>query len=144
NGKVTEYFAQTGATNVAGGRFAGGYITQSQSLTDSVSVGYNFMYFGDNAGYIYALSSTAGVIPPGVTPPLTPEEGPNNPSTADYSQAGIKMIKKSAYLQLRQGTMYYADAIDPANEVVRTPMAFEWGETIYLLVYHFPYQKSGL
>lgn len=144
DGRVSLFNAQTTNIALSGGRFAGGYATQSQSMTSSAAVGWNFMYFGDNAGYLYALSNTAGIIPPGTTPPLTPIASSNNPEAADYTHAVVKMIKKSAFTQLRQGTMYYADAIDPINAIARTPMAFEWGETIYLLVCNFPYQKTGL
>ena len=144
DGEVGLFTALTSDLNISGGRFAGGYVTQSQSLNDSVAVGWRFMYFGDTAGYFYALSTTGGGVTPGEPNPLTPVSSPNNPEAADYTQAGVKMITPTAYAQLRQGTMYYADAIDPSNALARAPMSFEWGETIYLLVYHFPYQKSGL
>jgi hypothetical protein len=143
DGRVSLFYAQTSQLQIDGGRFAGGYTTQSQSMTSAVAVGWNFMYFGDNAGFLYALSNTAGIFPPGTTPPLGTIASQNNPATGDYSQAIVKMIKKPAFIQLRQGTMYYADAIDPSNQIARNPLAFEWGETIYLLIYHFPYQRAG-
>lgn len=142
DGEVGLLTAVTSNLNSVGTRLAGGFGTQSNSLTDSVAVGDGFMYFGDNEGYLYALSDTAGSFP-GVTPPLTTIESPNNPSSPDYANAQIRLVTKNAYLQLRQGTMYYADSIDPSNQIVRNPMAFEWGETIYLLVYGFPYERAG-
>ena len=143
DGRISIFDAIASAITLTGGHRVGGYTTQSNNLTDSVSVGDGFMYFGDNAGYLYALSMTAGVFPPGTVPPLGTIAGGNNPSEPDYANAKVKLVTKNAYLQLRQGTMYYADALDPANAITRNPMAFEWGETIYLLVYNFPYMRAG-
>ncbi len=144
DGEVAIYTASTTNTNKNGGHFDGGYGTKSNSLTAAASVGWQFMYFADNAGYLYALTTTGGTFTGPILPPLTTISSPNNPiGQRDYANAKVKLVTKNAYLQLRQGTMYYADALDPSNEVVRNPMAFEWGETIYLMVYDYPFLRAG-
>jgi len=141
NGKVSIWNAQTSNLNLNGGRFAGGYVTTTQPSTTPVAVGWNFMYFGDTAGYLYAFSNTAGSFPPGTTPPITPEEGPNGLDARQFTAATVRLIKKAAYDALNAGTMYYADAIDPSNAETRT--SFEYGEDVYALLTHFPYQHAG-
>lgn len=143
DGVISFLNAQTNDLTNAGTRIARGLDTHAQGLNTNVAIGWNFMYIADLFGKLTAWSNTAGVFPPGETPPVTEVGGGNSPGYADYAGAKFKLIKQSAFNMLRQGSMYYADALDPANEIVRSPMAFEWGETMYMLIYNFPYKRSG-
>lgn len=143
DGVISTLSAITGDVTLTGRRRArGDFFTESNSLTASAAVGWNFLYYADNAGYLYARSVTLGGHTPG-TEPGAEGVGENDPGYDNFDQARIRLVRRSAYDLLRRNQMYYNDAVDPVNEVVRNPMAFEWGETIYLLIYNFPYKRTG-
>jgi outer membrane protein assembly factor BamB len=142
DGVISMLSARTSDVTLTNRRRArGDFFTESPSLTAGVAVGWNFMYYADNAGYLYARSAVGGIFPPDDYIPGGDGTGENEPGYGDYSNAQIKLIKKDAYISLRQGAMYYQDAIDPINAFPRN--AFEWGETMYIMVYNFPYKVAG-
>ena len=79
---------------------------------------------------------------------------PNDPRGRRFRNPKIKLVKESAYLALKtrsatvnsEGSLEYDDAVSAANERTRpagSPYAFEWGETVYVLVYNFPYATTN-
>lgn len=140
DGRLTGLFARTGSVNRFGTRRAWEYITDgpmvagiSQHALDSVGITYGLMYGGDTNGYLYcwgdaSVGGGAGTPPGGGT-------GTENDTTWDgvFRQIRVRFIDKTTYDSLRAGTLTYA-ALDSAAAV---PSGFEWGQTIYAVVYRY-------
>jgi hypothetical protein len=131
-----------GAANRFGTRRAWEYVATGP-ITSSLAVGRNFMYGADENGYFYAFgngSSTTSPFAPGVQTQVENDSGVNG-SADGYRQAKIKFVNRDTFQQLRTRTISYQQAVqDASREVVRS--AFDWGETVYVLVYDFPYDYS--
>ena len=134
-----------GITNSFNGKFAWGKISQG-TIVAGTSVGGpvgspGFLYGGDTNGNLFAFSDT-GTIGGQGNPPLQDIIEPDNPAGAAWRNAKIKILPtKALYESLRNDpspTNYNAvnALVNPVNE------AFEWGETVYLAVYDFPYNET--
>ncbi|MCW5944017.1 MAG: PQQ-binding-like beta-propeller repeat protein [Fimbriimonadaceae bacterium] len=142
DGRFTAMFARLSDVNRFGTRRAWEYVSASDSLVASMAQGNGWLYGGDPAGNLYAWNNEAGA-------PITPGDVPgqqtiveNDPVGDDFRESKIKFITRDAYNQLRQtpAGLSYAQALLPANE---SPSGvFEWGQTIYILVYDFPYRTQ--
>lgn len=146
DGRIASLFAETFRTNVFGGysRLAWGFETEG-GLTSQVSVGRNWMYAADDNGYIYAFNDTAGAISPG-NPPGQSVIPPNDPQGLPFREAQIRFVTKDTYERLRLqtgngGHLNYGQATAAARTVSTT--GFEWGETVYALVFNIPYSLSA-
>lgn len=150
NGQWSALFARgglngPGVTNGFDGKFAWGKISQG-SIVAGTSVGGptglpGFLYGGDTNGNLFAFSDT-GTIGGQGNPPLQDIIEPDNPAGAAWRNAKIKILPtKALYEDLRNDpspTNYNTvnALVNPVNE------AFEWGETVYLAVYDFPYNET--
>ncbi|MBI5708434.1 MAG: PQQ-binding-like beta-propeller repeat protein [Armatimonadetes bacterium] len=151
DGRISALFAEWSKTNSLGGtrRRAWGFDTRATDLKTSVAVGRNWMYITDPNGYMYGLNnSTSGHISPG-DPPGTFEIVENDPLGIPFREAKLVFIKPDTYQKLRlptgaSGHMTHAQANNTSAQVTTVNPAYEWGETIYLMVYNFPYNPSGL
>jgi hypothetical protein len=135
------------AVNRYGGRLVWQYVAEGDRLTSSISIANGTMFGADNVGFLYAFSNQPGSYGPGDFVPGSETVVANNPAGDVFRKAKMKLITKSAYQRLRlplgtAGQLTYPEALDPANSFTRTPLAFEWGETAYILVYDFPYITS--
>jgi outer membrane protein assembly factor BamB len=143
DGTLMSFFAEASRTNVFGSyfRLAWGFETAG-ALTAQAAVGRNWMYANDEAGYIYGFNDSAGgPISPG-PPPGQNVITPNDPAGFPLRSAKIKFVNRDTYDRLRQVTgsgnhLSRAQALQAAREITR--VGFEWGETIYALVYDIPY-----
>lgn len=152
NGQWSGLFARgglagNGVTNSFGGKFNWGKISQGQ-IVAGTSVGNpptpgspGFLYGGDTNGNLFAFSNTNTIGGQG-TPPIQDIIEPDNPAGAAWRNAKIKILPtKAMYEDLRNDpspTNYNTvnALVNPVNQ------AFEWGETVYLAVYDFPYNDT--
>lgn len=122
-------------------RLCWGYDTDNR-FEASASVGHNFMYAADTGGVIYAFSNNVPYNSNDLgTPPGREEIAPDDPAGANYRQAKIRFVTKALYDAYRNGTATYAQVTNPANWI--SGNAFEWGETIYVMAYDFPWSGDG-
>lgn len=142
DGRFSALFARDTDVNRFGTKRGYEFITASDTLRASLSVGRNWMYGADAAGNLYGFDNdtfNTGYISPG-NPPGQQTVVENDASGDVFRNAKIKFVTKDTYQQLRANppTLTYAQATDVSREVGR--VAFDWGETLYILVYDFPYQ----
>ncbi|MCX7800865.1 MAG: hypothetical protein N2109_11045 [Fimbriimonadales bacterium] len=135
-GRLVALFARLGDVNRVGGRRAWEYVLAG-GLVGHASAGRNWLTVADTRGYLYAFNDDTGLLTPG-EPPGSEGVVENNPVADNFRNARIKLIDAETYRQLRAGTLNYAQA-DAAAEVGGSPLAFEWGERIYVLVYRYPH-----
>ena len=140
DGRFVALFARTSMLNRFGTRRAWEYISASDVVESSMAQGNSWLYGADFAGNLYAWNNDIGLVPD-----LEGEEVPgeesvveNDPIGDDFRDAKIKFVTRDAYNQLRQATADYTLATDAANQVPSG--VFEWGQTLYILVYDFPYR----
>ncbi|MFZ4506301.1 MAG: PQQ-binding-like beta-propeller repeat protein [Fimbriimonas sp.] len=145
DGRFVGLFARTANVNRFGTRRAWQYTTVGR-MTAGAAVSNGFLYGADQAGYLYAFSndpSGGGEDPPGDEDP--PE---NDPAGDLFRGARIRFITQEAFNLLRRpttDTLTYAQSLNPSYTFVRTPtQAFDWGETMYLMVYDYPYATRDL
>lgn len=136
-----------GATNTVGTKRAWEYVGV-RGLTASVAVGRNFMYGADEAGNFYAWdNNTSGTTTTEGEPPGSEGEVENTPDTTGnegaFRQAKIQLITKAAYEKLRVAPpqLTYAQATASSSKETRTD--FDWGETLYVMVYNYPQLTNG-
>ncbi len=138
-GRLVALFAQAASTNRYGGRRAWEYVLAG-GLTGHASAGRNWLTVADAKGFLYAFNDDVGLLTPG-EPPGSEGVVENDPVADNFRNARIKLIDQATYRQLRAGTMDYA-AAEAATEVGGSPLAFEWGERIYVLVYRYPHSTQ--
>lgn len=150
DGRFDGLFARPTDVTVSGtSRLAYEYVSAADSVVASIAVGYNFMYGADSGGNLYAWSNAAGgAISPGIAPG-TQTVVENDPAGADYRNAKIAFITRTAYQLLREsiaadptGDTGNASYTDLPTFLSGHPLAFEWGETVYMLVYDFPFDET--
>ncbi|MFQ3586140.1 MAG: PQQ-binding-like beta-propeller repeat protein [Fimbriimonadaceae bacterium] len=136
DGRLSALFTQAGTTNAFGGnnRLAWEFTTNAEFVA-SAAVGRGWMYAADTDGNLLAFNDLPGVISPG-TPPGRPTVVPNDPAGVPFRNARIAFVNRDTYNRYRNNTLTFAEANDPARQVTRD--AFEWGETIYVMVWNFP------
>lgn len=147
-GDVNSYAATVDATdaNYGGlyyqGKVAKGFFT-SASVTSSIAVSNNWMYAIDDLGNLSSFNDAAtGTYGNGAASLLTEEITPDDPRGAIVRKTKVGLITASMYRALRRpdtdtSRATYAQAL--ANWKANTKDVFEWGDTIYVLVYDFPY-----
>ena len=135
NGQMSGLFAD-GLTNRFGTKRAWQY-DSGDAFVASVANGRGWMYGANTGGYLLAFNAGSGFISPG-NPPGQWVIVENDASADIFRQAKIKFVDKPTYLALRAGTLDYAGLV-AATEVTGSPLAFEWGETMYPVVYNFPH-----
>lgn len=151
DGRVMALFAETANVNSLGGtnRTAWGFNTASGGMNTTVAVGRNWMYATDSAGYVYGFDDDAsGYISPG-NPPGQVEIVPNDPLGIPFREARLVYITPTTYQRLRQptgtaGHMTHAQANAPGAQLNLPNPTFEWGQTVYLMIYNYPYNAAGL
>ncbi len=146
DGRLCGLYARDDEFNSFGGggvttpRLAWGYDTDSR-FEASAAIGRNFMYIGDTSGVLYAFADNAPFGTAIGPQPGREQIAPDDPQGTPYRQAKIRFVSRQIYEAYRNGTGTYAQINNPANWV--TGNAFEWGETIYVMAYDFPYSPTG-
>ncbi|MGV3618793.1 MAG: PQQ-binding-like beta-propeller repeat protein [Fimbriimonas sp.] len=139
SGRYMGVFASEGTTNVAGGRLAWGYTAAGDSIISSMSVSNGWLYGADTRGYLYAWNDGIGVLTPGDIP-IIEELTPNNPRGNLMRKTKIRLIGAEMYRRLRrpEGDPLRATYAQAVNSATGSDV-FEWGQTVYVLVYDFPF-----
>jgi len=128
-----------GAKNLQWNRQAWEYYATAP-ISASFAVGRNYMLGADQAGILYAFGSTAyggsGPVPGGAT------QTANNPGAsadaADFLDTKIGFVDQATYQMAQAGTLTYS-YLDGVAGAHKTARYFDWGETLYIAVYDFPY-----
>jgi hypothetical protein len=166
NGTVTGLHAR-GQTNVAGTRRVYGYRLDGSDQVAGLATGgwtpgeaHSWMYTGDSTGFVYAFNSNSDTN----ANPITPGDAPgqevsveNDPDRGDLDSIiradRIQLLTPEAYDTLRE----LADTVgltlgqitpvvtpgDPQYGVASRRM-FEFGETLYILVWDMPERTGNL
>ena len=160
-GRFAALFCRLGEETRFGNRVAWGY-TMNDAVHASMTVSNKWLFGASANGFLFAWSDYANAgstIGGGIVPPGYDNVPDNNrdPLYEDYRNAECAFLSKEGYVRLRKalpggakGVELYNTVIDNAAAYVspygkvRPPFrsthgpAFEWGETIYLVVYNFP------
>jgi len=146
DGRFVGLYANAAQTNRFGTRRCYEYRAAGDSTTASIAVGRNWMSAVDSAGYLYNFNNGSGVISPGIVPgdQVVVE---NNRVGDIWRETEIKLVDKATYQKLRlpDGSAQlptYAQ-MKALAEYTRPDNAWDWGETMYILVYKFPYARAS-
>jgi len=145
DGRFVGLFADPAFTNQFGTRRAYEFYTASSNTKSALAISNQWMYGADESGFLYAFNNQKGYLSDG-TPPGTQTVVENNPAGAIFRHAKMKLITRDGYNKLRQPTgsnLDYYTATGAAYSFNRSPLAFEWGEHVYILVYDFPFLTSN-
>jgi hypothetical protein len=144
DGRFDGLFARLSDINRAGTRRCFEYVAEGDSITASMAFSRGFMYGADNQGYVYAFSNIGGNFSSGWgTPPGQEGTVENDPAGDRFRDTKITLLTRDGYTRLRQPSgsadhLTYAQATSGVYSFTRNPFAFEWGETVYVMVYDFP------
>lgn len=164
-GRFAALFCRRGEETRFGNRIAWGY-SMNDAVHSSMTVSNNWLFGASANGFLFAWSdyvNTGGVIGDGIVPPGYDNIPDNNrdPLYEDYRNAECAFLSREGYIRLRKSIPGGAKGLEAYNTVidngatytspfgkVRVPFrsthgaAFEWGETIYLVVYNFPVRTT--
>ena len=146
DGHVQGLFGAVAGVNKVGTKLDYGIKTDGDVVYSAVSSGHQFQFTADNHGYIYGNN---GGSPGGVGGIAGPsgyaDVGvPNDPEAGQFANAKHAFYLAASYDLLRKDPApNYATYTAASNFLVRSPAAFEFGETVYLFVYDFPYLTNG-
>lgn len=144
-GQYDAMFADPTMANADFTRLAWFYITTAADIASTVAISNTWMYGTDEAGFLDAFNNATGTVSGG-TPPGSAGITENNPAGAPFRHPSLKLLTQAGYNLLRQPTgqnLDYYTATGNKYSFTRTPLAFEWGETAYILVYNFPYLTTN-
>lgn len=164
-GRFAALFARLGEETRFGNRQAWGYEMDS-SIQASMTISNKWLFGATTNGYLLAWSDLANA---GAT--IGTGSGPGNETATDndpaydsYRNCEVAFLSRAGFVSLRQtlagaitGTQNYGTVIDTALGYtkpygkLKAPFrsthgaAFEWGETIYVIAYNFPFttQDTG-
>ena len=164
-GKFAALFCRIDEETRFGNRGAWGY-SMNDAVHASMTVSNKWLYGASANGFLFAWSdyiNPGSSIGDGIVPPGYDNIPDNNrdPLYEDYRNAECAFLSKEGYVRLRKaipggakGVENYATVIDNAAAYTKpygkvlAPFrsthgdAFEWGETIYLIVYNFPVRTT--
>lgn len=148
DGRMAGLFARAGDYNrysTASATYRRAYqlsTTSGANLT-SITTSNNWLYMGDSSGYLYGFNTDEGLLTGGDGYiPIGSDIIENNPAGDIFRNAKVRLLKKAGYQKLRLPTpnnLTLSEALSSTYSFERDPLAFEWGETMYILVYDFPY-----
>lgn len=152
-GQISAIFAD-GSTTTEGNRVYRSAFLAGELIASPVPGGYSlgdahsWLYAGDTAGFVYAYSfdPSLGINPDDqlITPGLPPDGSGDDPPPTNVIPIDPPPVYLSPeaydrlFSRLREGTLDQSDITDAlANDRV-TRQHFEFGETLYVLVYDLP------
>lgn len=141
NGRLVGLHAD-GQTNRFGTKRAWEYNT-GDAFIASAANGRGWLYGASSGGFLLAFNAGSGYLSPGAPP--GEQVIVENDRTADvFRECRVKLISEANYRELRtrSGTATYS-WLDSRPEVTGNPLAFEWGQTIYAVVYRFPHDTTN-
>jgi hypothetical protein len=163
-GRFAALFARLGEETIYGNRLAWGY-EMGSPIHSTMSVSNKWLFGASTNGYLLAWSDVANA-----GSNLGNDNGPgnetipdNDPNYAAYRNCEVAFLSRQGYTTLRQtltgtitGTQAYASVINNAGVFTKPygkiippfrsthGAAFEWGETIYLIAYNFPFTTQDV
>lgn len=161
-GRFAALFARLGEQTRFGNRLAWGY-EMDASIQASMTVSNKWLFGATTNGYLLAWSDLAntGANLGGESGPGYETAADNDPAYDEYRNCEVAFLSRTGFVTLRQtlagtitGTENYGTVIDTGLPYtkpygrVKTPFksthgpAFEWGETIYLIAYNFPFSTQ--
>jgi hypothetical protein len=151
DGRLRAFYARRSETTPLGRRFAWGRVNQNGEPFTAAAFSNSWLFTADQRGLLYALAdpTTSGAsLAPGEDPldDSFTEEG-DDAQLASFQKAKVKIITREAYRRLSQAPggelLSYNDAVN--NAAFTSPRrGFDWGESIYVLVYDFPYTAPAI
>ncbi len=144
DGRLWALFAKTADVNRHNARQAWQYNTQG-TVSASIATANGFMFGADEDGYLYAFSDVKGIFGSDDFFPGSDVIVENNPAGDVFKKAKIKLISKDAYRTLVSDDVAtlaqrnYAFVNGGASNSTRASNAYEWGETVYAVIYDFPF-----
>ena len=144
DGRFGAYAAKLTDVNRRGSRRLWQYNPQG-SVTSSIATANGFLFGADEDGYLYAFSDVRGTFDPNEFFPGSEVVVENNPAGDVFKKAKIKLISRDAYRKLvnddpaLSAERTYAYVKGNASNTNRASNAFEWGETLYAVIYDFPF-----
>ena len=131
--------------NRVGSKFAGGYKSDGDQLVAGTASGHAWMYGADNHGYIYGFNNGNGTLDgsgsiagPGNAGNIA---SPNDPQSLAFQGAKTAFINQATYTYLRSALPDTADYNKGVAGII-PQSAFDFGQTLYLLVYDFEYTSA--
>ncbi|MEZ0327687.1 MAG: PQQ-binding-like beta-propeller repeat protein [Fimbriimonas sp.] len=145
DGRFSGLFADM-TINRFGSKRAWEYVAAGETITASIANAHGWMFGADSLGYLYAWNNFIGGYPGDQQFPGEETLTENNRTGDIFRKAKMKFITRDAYVRLRLPPgdpqhLPYLQAIAAANANDRS--VFEWGETVYVLVYDFPYKLTA-
>lgn len=157
NGSVLGFLAKksqtTDPTVSDGTRYVFSRTSKSGATLTPPAFADGWMYFGDANGGFYALAASSAdgteVDPTWTDLPVTGTYGNEDPVNQRYSKTQFRLIKPDTYRALLglttssydYSTATAATSLDPRDPHLTNHQTtvFDWGETVYMLIYNFPY-----
>lgn len=169
DGRIVSLYAQTGVFNRFGTKVAWSQTLVGDAVNAGLDVqgttpttlpasesGTGWLFVGDSAGWFYGFNNQTG-FSGGGNAPIAPDIVPNNPAGEVFNKTKVTIISKADYQILRKGTSATTTGAGVDNTYTynqaktkmtpvstANPPAFEWGQTMYVFVYDFPFQVSQL
>lgn len=159
-GRFAALFARLGEETRFGNRTAWGY-EMGAPIKSSMTISNKWLFGASTNGYLLAWSDQANAgsnLGVGENGPGNETIPDNDPNYDSYRTCEVAYLSRQGFSDLRQtltgsitGTENYATVINAAGVYtkpygkVKPPFrsthgaAFEWGETIYLIAYNFPF-----
>ncbi len=145
DGRLVGLYADPGKVNRFGTRRNWEYVMAGDQMVASAAVGRGWMSIGDSSGYLYNYNNGTGYISPG-NPPGQETVTENNPIGNIFRDAQIKFVTKEQYNRLRSpdqsAQLYTYSQFRALPEFTKPENAWEWGETMYMVVWRFPYLRN--
>lgn len=134
-------FAATAQLNSVGTRLDYFYSTAAGSTSTGLASGFSQMLGTDDQGILYDFSSVNSYGNGGG--PGSMGSPPNSPIAQSFKNFQIQFLTAAAYQQLTAtASPNYSIVQNPANFVPQ-PAGFDFGQTMYVVVYNIPYNVGG-
>ncbi len=145
DGRFDALFADPGVTNVDLTRRAFEYVTPSTSIISGIAISNNWFFGADTSGFLYGFNNDTALqnSESGDQAPGGQTIVENNPAGNIFRHATVASITAAGYNTLRQpipSNGSYTQALGFIQN--QNPLAFEWGQTMYIMVYNFPFLNT--
>ncbi len=134
-------FAAQAQLNSVGTRLAYFYSTAASSTSTGMATAFNQLAATDDQGILYDFSSVNSYGNGGG--PGSMGSPPNSPIAQSFKNFNIQFLTASAYQQLTATTNPSYAIVQNAANFVPQPAGFDFGQTMYVVVFNIPYSTGG-
>ena len=156
DGRFVGLFARTADVNIDGTKRDWGFDAQADNVYAGIAVQgldngtpstpTGWMYAADGASNLYAFNNDLGELSQG-DEPGSQEIVENDPRGQVFRKAKVRLITRPTYQSLRQPTganlTYQQATASPFPGTGTPPFGYEWGQTVYVMVYDFPFYTTN-